>query len=764
MIALLLLIIILSSIIFTLVRYNLYTNYYKEYDFKEKFTINQTYLDGCKSSRLIKVYNFKDSLNSDLNNIFPFVKCTNVFCIKIFSTNISDEKSLNEKLIRVSKCFQNYLDNNRDNSPDNNELWEKEFILNNRCLCICEQNNQANKLREYGYNFYEPILSSDIDSSNEKKHILYQKITYELLDAYKSYSNYDYAFNYEDSKSDLYVCYTEAIANKVCTDECDIKEYFWLALSLMNGLLDKLEYYRNSITNKWLVPDIETFKSKNQHFIRYFFDRDDYKLPKKISILPDEDIIDSTNKVIDDIDIKTFLLTESNENFCECISEIKPGTKFEGSFCKKWNDNDIDKWCYVDKRCPGAEQAGDLWKKNCTTDDISNEERNYKIVAYNTVNLEREASNYCGCINIENQFNENNKCGKWNNFIYDENGQKQERDSNLIVDKNEWCYVDEKCPIKKVSIIDKNNDSNLSFENYKKRYIAECPDAFNDEAIQNLDCECTGESYGDLEEKGMECKQWDDGDEQEWCYVDKNCPGSQLDTDQIHYKQKCPPAFSKRDPKRKKFPIGTRVEYQDPLTNLIYIAVVISRSEDNRFYDLKLATTNDNQSVSCLLRSNTCETNKTQIGTILKLDKIIPNVPARLINRYELSEDDFRKLKKTEGIRVPRLNYKNIKNEYDDIIYGYNYNENIGRPSPDYNGFAVGSSSEPLGYNADLLINLDIPPKEKMLSRQELPLNWKQQRPWQQVIGPNNIKLTTHNPNKVKKQVNTLYTCKSENN
>ena len=67
-----------------------------------------------------------------------------------------------------------------------------------------------------------------------------------------------------------------------------------------------------------------------------------------------------------------------------------------------------------------------------------------------------------------------------------------------------------------------------------------------------------------------------------------------------------------------------------------------------------------------------------------------------------------------------------------------------------------------MGYNADLLINLDIPHRKKMLPRQDLPLNWKQQRPWQQVIGPNNIKLTTNNPNKMKKQVSTLYTCKTE--
>ena len=71
------------------------------------------------------------------------------------------------------------------------------WICHNRCICICENEDDANILRKYGYNFYKPILSKDLDINEDgsNEHLLYRNITLELLDAYKSY--YDVAFNYE---------------------------------------------------------------------------------------------------------------------------------------------------------------------------------------------------------------------------------------------------------------------------------------------------------------------------------------------------------------------------------------------------------------------------------------------------------------------------------------------------------------------------------------------------------------------------------------
>ena len=45
--------------------------------------------------------------------------------------------------------------------------------------------------------------------------------------------------------------------------------------------------------------------------------------------------------------------------------------------------------------------------------DTQNSEDTSKIVAYNIVGIDREASNYCGCLNIGMEdSNENNKCNK----------------------------------------------------------------------------------------------------------------------------------------------------------------------------------------------------------------------------------------------------------------------------------------------------------------------------------------------------------------
>ena len=65
--------------------------FYKRYDFKEKFTLNKNYLESCQKSRLIKIYNFKESDENELDTLKPFVKCTNIFCVKIFATESIDD-------------------------------------------------------------------------------------------------------------------------------------------------------------------------------------------------------------------------------------------------------------------------------------------------------------------------------------------------------------------------------------------------------------------------------------------------------------------------------------------------------------------------------------------------------------------------------------------------------------------------------------------------------------------------------------------------